>query len=128
MDLIPHSIILSSPTESQVKDSAPGCFGKEGQATILLDRALQIVRIEGKGVLGSEIAALDNELQDFLHSQLVSFQGSTPRECGSIAVTLRYVETAIFLSCFYFYILSLLRIQKGPFCPTHVRSRLVVEE
>jgi hypothetical protein len=26
-----------------------------------------------------------------LHSQLVSFQGARPRECGAIAVTLRYV-------------------------------------
>jgi hypothetical protein len=91
LDLVPNSIILPSPTDSLIKDSAPGCFGKDGQAVILLDKVLQIFRNEGKDVLGSEIATLDNELQEFLHSQLVSFQGSRPRECGAIAVTLRYV-------------------------------------
>lgn len=91
LNLVPCSIILPSPTDSLSKDSAPGCFGQEGQAAILLDKVLQIVRNEGKDVLCSEVAALDNELQEFLHSQLVSFQGTRPRECGAIAVTLRYV-------------------------------------
>ena len=89
MDQVQGSTIISSQTDGRVKDSAHGSFGKEGEATILLDRALQIIQNGGNGALCSEITALDNELQDFLHSQLVSFRGSRARECLPIVVTLR---------------------------------------
>ena len=69
-----------------------GSFGRQAQAAYLLDQLLTTTKIADIEVKQAELSRIDGDLQSFLSIVMDQCRGTWGLYCGSIAITIRYVD------------------------------------
>ena len=89
--------MMSLPV-SALTSGGIGSFGRQAQAAYLLDQLLTAIKIIDIEVKQAELFRIDGELQSFLSIVINQCRGTWGLYCGSIAMTIRYVDMFVGLS------------------------------